>query len=133
MYNLIASTNNIIDNRETESKATGPMVVHCSAGIGRTGTFIAIDHCIRQLEDDGRTEPLEVISALRRSRGGMVQHPQQYEFVQRACVEYALSANTPFKLMEQEDEDAQGKKDKHSKVNCTHDVCMHACMYENLK
>eukprot|EP00055_Hartaetosiga_balthica_P011646 m.53702 g.53702 ORF g.53702 m.53702 type:complete len:579 (-) comp7680_c0_seq1:432-2168(-) len=110
---------------EKESKATGPMIVHCSAGIGRTGTFIAIDHCIRQLEASGRTEPLEVVSALRRARGGMVQHPQQYEFVQRACIEYALSKDTLFTLMrigedEEEKKSTEGGDDddkKSKKIN----------------
>ena len=33
-----------------------PMVVHCSAGIGRTGTFMTIDTAIRKFEDVGRVD-----------------------------------------------------------------------------
>eukprot|EP00049_Salpingoeca_infusionum_P012780 m.237413 g.237413 ORF g.237413 m.237413 type:complete len:385 (+) comp15269_c0_seq2:1230-2384(+) len=80
----------------------GPPVVHCSAGIGRTGTFIAIDHCIRLLEDVGKVEPLDVINNLRLCRGGMVQHPQQYECVQSACIQYAKMAGKPFKTVADE-------------------------------
>lgn len=81
-----------------ESLTTGPPVVHCSAGIGRTGTFIAIDHCISLLEKTARVDPIAVIARLRQARGGMVQHPQQYECVQRACVEYAEMQKMAFKL-----------------------------------
>eukprot|EP00043_Microstomoeca_roanoka_P010393 m.98800 g.98800 ORF g.98800 m.98800 type:complete len:113 (+) comp14880_c2_seq8:224-562(+) len=78
--NTITVINMLLDVRKYCNEATtlsGPPIVHCSAGIGRTGTFIAIDHCIQLLESKARAEPLEVIDRLRIARGGMVQHPQQ--------------------------------------------------------
>lgn len=83
-----------------QQEGKGPAVVHCSAGIGRTGTFIAIDHCIQEMEAHGQVEPLEVIERLRKARGGMVQHPQQYDFVHKACVEYARRRLHPLTLQE---------------------------------
>jgi len=51
-----------------ESLTTGPPVVHCSAGIGRTGTFIAIDHCISLLEKQrGWTPSLSLLVCARRA------------------------------------------------------------------
>mmetsp|Transcript_30515 Transcript_30515/g.61433 ORF Transcript_30515/g.61433 Transcript_30515/m.61433 type:complete len:196 (-) Transcript_30515:55-642(-) len=63
-----------------------PWVVHCSAGIGRTGTFIAIDMGAFQLATAGATDVALLIEAMRRDRGGMVQTAQQADFVRRALV-----------------------------------------------
>ena len=46
----------------------GPVLVHCSAGVGRTGTFIAIDHGIKCLQRDGKFRILETIRKLRQHR-----------------------------------------------------------------
>ena len=58
-----------------------PWVVHCSAGIGRTGSFIAVDHGLRQFETEGSADVITIIKKLREDRGGMVQHAEQAEFV----------------------------------------------------
>ncbi|EDQ92122.1 uncharacterized protein MONBRDRAFT_2085, partial [Monosiga brevicollis MX1] len=64
-----------------EEQRQGPPIVHCSAGIGRTGTFIAIDQAVRCLEETGEVDCLQIVANMRKHRGGMVQHPQQYEFI----------------------------------------------------
>eukprot|EP00045_Choanoeca_perplexa_P012693 m.140049 g.140049 ORF g.140049 m.140049 type:complete len:626 (-) comp16101_c0_seq3:112-1989(-) len=89
-----------------------PIAVHCSAGIGRTGTLIAIDHCREELKTVGETDPLVIIDAIRHDRCALVQHPQQFEFVHEACVKYAELHKTPFMVegnqlpVEEEDDDA---------------------------
>eukprot|EP00037_Helgoeca_nana_P013130 m.120592 g.120592 ORF g.120592 m.120592 type:complete len:1916 (+) comp21854_c0_seq1:114-5861(+) len=65
-----------------------PWVVHCSAGIGRTGTFIAVDHGLRMFEQGAVVSVLDIIHALRKDRGGMVQHWEQAEFVQNTLQAY---------------------------------------------
>lgn len=72
--------------------AQEPWIVHCSAGIGRTGTFIAIDIGARQLRVSGGTDVLKLIQALREDRGGMVQTDAQAEFVHGALVGIAEDA-----------------------------------------
>merc|ERR1712012_700266 len=57
----------------SKASASGPWVLHCSAGIGRTGTFIAIDMGAWQLAYTGQTDLLSLIRAMREDRGGMVQ------------------------------------------------------------
>ncbi|XP_063974883.1 tyrosine-protein phosphatase non-receptor type 7-like isoform X1 [Diachasmimorpha longicaudata] len=75
----------------------GPIVVHCSAGIGRTGCFIALATGIMQLSRDGNVDVLGILCQMRYDRGGMVQTAEQYEFVHRAlCLfEQTLDGKTP--------------------------------------
>ncbi|XP_076163419.1 tyrosine-protein phosphatase non-receptor type 7 [Ptiloglossa arizonensis] len=66
----------------------GPVVVHCSAGIGRTGCFIALATGMIQLLRDGNVDVLGILCQMRYDRGGMVQTAEQYEFVHRALCLY---------------------------------------------
>lgn len=65
-----------------------PWIVHCSAGVGRTGTFMTIDIGIRQLQHTGKADVNDIIRALRRDRCAMVQHPEQAAFAHLALTEY---------------------------------------------
>ncbi|XP_035530699.1 receptor-type tyrosine-protein phosphatase R [Morone saxatilis] len=75
---------------------TGPVIVHCSAGIGRTGCFIATTIGCRQLQLEGVVDVLSITCQLRADRGGMIQTGEQYEFVHHALSLYEarLSAET---------------------------------------
>ena len=72
---------------------TGPTMVHCSAGIGRTGTVIAIEHGIQHLHTSGRCDPIKIVETIRQCRCNMVQHGEQFLFVQMALVKYCLRQN----------------------------------------
>ncbi|MEE6480594.1 hypothetical protein FKM82_012616 [Ascaphus truei] len=74
----------------------GPVVVHCSAGIGRTGCFIATSIGCHQLKEEGIVNALSIVCQLRMDRGGMVQTSEQYQFVHHALslFESRLSAET---------------------------------------
>lgn len=67
-----------------------PIVVHCSAGIGRTGTFITLDICIRQLEEEGRVDVRTTVERIRAQRAFSIQMPDQYVFCHLALLEFAL-------------------------------------------
>ncbi|XP_071975053.1 tyrosine-protein phosphatase non-receptor type 5 [Engystomops pustulosus] len=72
------------DVEETRKKAVddnGPIIVHCSAGIGRTGCFIATTILCKQLKNEGMVDILKTTSQLRLDRGGMIQTSEQYQFV----------------------------------------------------
>ena len=70
-----------------------PWIVHCSAGIGRTGTFIAIDHGLNHLKRSGTCDVLKIIAIIRQYRGGMVQHCEQGEFVHLTLAKHIEQAN----------------------------------------
>ncbi|XP_066991055.2 tyrosine-protein phosphatase non-receptor type 5 isoform X2 [Anabrus simplex] len=63
---------------------SGPVVVHCSAGIGRTGCFIAVSVGMNQLMEENNVDILGIVCQMRYDRGGMIQTAEQYEFVHRA-------------------------------------------------
>ncbi|XP_074659855.1 tyrosine-protein phosphatase non-receptor type 7-like [Tubulanus polymorphus] len=74
-----------IERHSLETRlAKGPVVVHCSAGIGRTGCFIAISIGVKQLKEEQMVDVLGIVCQMRIDRGGMVQNNEQYEFVHRA-------------------------------------------------
>ena len=76
---------------KNESLNLGPTVVHCSAGIGRTGTYIIIDLIIKLIEHQGWDNEIDVqrsVQIARGQRSGMVQTEQQYKFVYRAILHY---------------------------------------------
>ncbi|KAB0802212.1 hypothetical protein PPYR_04398 [Photinus pyralis] len=66
-----------------------PIVVHCSAGIGRTGTFCTLDICISRLEDVGTVDIRGTVEKIRSQRAYSIQMPDQYVFCHLALVEYA--------------------------------------------
>ncbi|XP_030329098.1 tyrosine-protein phosphatase non-receptor type 7 isoform X2 [Strigops habroptila] len=67
----------------------GPIVVHCSAGIGRTGCFIATRIGCQQLKDKGEVDILGIVCRLRIDRGGMIQTSEQYQFLHHTLALYA--------------------------------------------
>ncbi|XP_017055441.1 tyrosine-protein phosphatase non-receptor type 9 isoform X2 [Drosophila ficusphila] len=68
-----------------------PIVVHCSAGIGRTGTFITLDICISRLEDVATADIRGTVEKIRSQRAYSIQMPDQYVFCHLALIEYAYS------------------------------------------
>ncbi|XP_041838912.1 tyrosine-protein phosphatase non-receptor type 9 isoform X2 [Melanotaenia boesemani] len=66
-----------------------PVVVHCSAGIGRTGTFCTLDICLSQLEDVGTVDVHQTVRRMRTQRAFSIQTWDQYHFCYMAVIEYA--------------------------------------------
>uniref|UniRef100_A0A8C5F4F6 protein-tyrosine-phosphatase n=1 Tax=Gadus morhua TaxID=8049 RepID=A0A8C5F4F6_GADMO len=66
-----------------------PVVVHCSAGIGRTGTFCTLDICLARLEDIGSVDVRQTVRRMRTQRAFSIQTWDQYYFCYTAVIEYA--------------------------------------------
>ncbi|XP_010222838.1 PREDICTED: receptor-type tyrosine-protein phosphatase C [Tinamus guttatus] len=79
---------------------SGPIVVHCSAGVGRTGTYIGIDAMLEGLDTEGRVDVYGYVVKLRRQRCLMVQVESQYILIHQALVEYNQYGETEVCLSE---------------------------------
>ncbi|XP_046554314.1 uncharacterized protein LOC124263694 isoform X2 [Haliotis rubra] len=73
--------------RQTVAERAGPLLVHCSAGIGRTGTYIAVDSLIDQAREEGVVDVLGYVTVMRGQRKNMIQTAAQYECVFHCLVE----------------------------------------------
>uniref|UniRef100_A0A3B3TJ59 Receptor-type tyrosine-protein phosphatase kappa n=1 Tax=Poecilia latipinna TaxID=48699 RepID=A0A3B3TJ59_9TELE len=83
--------------RRVKSKTltnAGPMVVHCSAGAGRTGCFIVIDIMLDMAEREGVVDIYNCVRELRSRRVNMVQTEEQYVFIHDAILEACLCGDT---------------------------------------
>ncbi|XP_065162075.1 tyrosine-protein phosphatase non-receptor type 61F isoform X2 [Atheta coriaria] len=69
----------------------GPAVVHCSAGIGRSGTFCLVDSCLVLIEQFGVNEVdvKQILLEMRQYRIGLIQTPEQLRFSYQAIIEGA--------------------------------------------
>jgi len=72
----------------------GPTVVHCSPGTGRTGTWLAIDMCVRQFEASRSADVMRTVFRLRHDRAGAVQTREQYALIYKVLNQYAASVTS---------------------------------------
>lgn len=75
----------------------GPAVVHCSAGIGRSGTFCLVDSCLVLVEKEGENKinVTDLLLELRQSRMGLIQTADQLYFSYQAIIEGIRHLNDP--------------------------------------
>ncbi|KFQ83372.1 Receptor-type tyrosine-protein phosphatase kappa, partial [Phoenicopterus ruber ruber] len=83
----------VVNKRSLEAPA-GPVLVHCSAGIGRTGTFIALDFLLKMGKAEGKVDVFHCVQRLREQRVSMVQTKEQYTFLYEVLLEGLLCGTT---------------------------------------
>lgn len=108
---------NKISDQQESNKNAGPVIVHCSAGIGRTGTFIVIDLLITFITKWIMTHAVgpeceidihRTVLMVREKRSGMVQTEAQYKFIYMAVLHYVN--NTVNLLMKQAEGNQAGRE-----------------------
>uniref|UniRef100_A0AAY5EZF0 protein-tyrosine-phosphatase n=1 Tax=Electrophorus electricus TaxID=8005 RepID=A0AAY5EZF0_ELEEL len=83
-----------VNFRQQAFHDTGPMIIHCSAGIGRTGTIVVIDMLIETISSKGVDCDIDIqkcIQMVREQRSGMVQTEAQYRFIYLAVKQHIES------------------------------------------
>ncbi|XP_066491387.1 receptor-type tyrosine-protein phosphatase S isoform X2 [Tiliqua scincoides] len=72
----------------------GPIVVHCSAGVGRTGCFIVIDAMLERIKHEKTVDIYGHVTLMRSQRNYMVQTEDQYSFIHDSLLEAVACGNT---------------------------------------
>ncbi|XP_058398824.1 tyrosine-protein phosphatase non-receptor type 20 isoform X2 [Diceros bicornis minor] len=70
-----------------KSHLTGPLVVHCSAGVGRTGVFLCVDVVFCAIEKNFSFSISDIVAQMREQRYGMIQTKEQYCFCYKIVLE----------------------------------------------
>ncbi|XP_059926287.1 receptor-type tyrosine-protein phosphatase alpha isoform X2 [Gadus macrocephalus] len=76
----------------------GAIVVHCSAGVGRTGTFIVIDAMLDMMTSERKVDVFGFVTRIRAQRCQMVQTDMQYVFIFQALLEHYLYGDTELEV-----------------------------------
>ncbi|XP_037111316.1 receptor-type tyrosine-protein phosphatase eta isoform X2 [Syngnathus acus] len=88
---LLISFRHLVREHMDQYSTNSPTVVHCSAGVGRTGTFIAIDRLIFQIERENVVDVFGVVHELRMHRPLMVQTEDQYVILNQCAMDIIRS------------------------------------------
>ncbi|CAL1536131.1 unnamed protein product [Lymnaea stagnalis] len=119
------------EQRVAASPTKRPIVVHCSAGVGRTGTFIALRNVMREAEVTQKMDFFNTVAKLRRDRYLMVQTQEQYVFLHEAAKVAMVCLNTTitsdniverFQQLEKKNISGKSKLEQEFEIVC--DVCV---------
>lgn len=113
-----------VNARQESVTNAGPVLVHCSAGIGRTGTFIVIDMILDQIKRQGLDCEIDIqrtIQMVRSQRSGMVQTEAQYKFVYLAVQHYIETVSQ--RMQAEQVRWEQRNKNECIVINLIHECC----------
>ncbi|XP_078481055.1 uncharacterized protein LOC100183702 isoform X4 [Ciona intestinalis] len=81
-------------NAEADSKDVKPIIVHCSAGAGRTGAYIGFDILLDEMKSKDQVNVFRTVLNMRKQRMDMVQNMKQYIFIHKLITECYALGNT---------------------------------------
>ena len=91
---LISAVREAIQSRPTKSSGAAgnhKVVVHCSAGVGRSGAFCVINNSIDEFKEKGLVNVQAAVRGLRLQRAYAIQTDEQYEFCYKTVLQYMKS------------------------------------------
>ncbi|XP_054706157.1 receptor-type tyrosine-protein phosphatase mu-like isoform X2 [Uloborus diversus] len=84
---LIYMLEDMKDSQKSQQKST-PWVLHCSAGVGRSGTVMLLDSALEMSKVEDKVDALGLLYQMRQQRINLIETVEQYAFVHRALVDY---------------------------------------------
>ncbi|XP_045522193.1 receptor-type tyrosine-protein phosphatase kappa isoform X3 [Pieris brassicae] len=90
----------VVGRRLAASTATGPMVVHCNDGGGRSGVYLAVDANLELAEEEDCFDVFGFLKKLRQSRKGLIENEEQYKFVYDTLEEHVVCGVSWFPVSE---------------------------------
>ncbi|CAL1544213.1 unnamed protein product, partial [Lymnaea stagnalis] len=119
------------EQRVAATATKRPIVVHCSAGVGRTGTFIALRNVMREAEDTQQMDFFNTVAKLRQDRTMMIQTAEQYVFLHEAakvamtCINTTITSNNITDRVRQlEKKSISGKTEMEIEFDAVCSVCL---------
>ncbi|CAH1129985.1 unnamed protein product [Ceutorhynchus assimilis] len=98
-----------------------PLVVHCSAGVGRTGTIILCDICLRMAASEGSVDIFSMLEHLRNQRPNMVDNIEQYKLAHLVILNCLMGLNTSIPIDEDFENSAKKIKNIDHQLNYIRD------------
>uniref|UniRef100_A0A665UKG1 protein-tyrosine-phosphatase n=1 Tax=Echeneis naucrates TaxID=173247 RepID=A0A665UKG1_ECHNA len=111
-----------VNGKQEEFPSAGPMIIHCSAGIGRTGTILVIDMILHTIDTLGLDCDIDIpkfIQMVREQRSGMVQTEAQYKFIYLAVSQYIQTTKAKHSASMETETEYGNLQLKHQKANRT--------------